>query len=204
MKRFLISILFLLNTLSVYTQSLYNFTRSDTVSLNAVSKWKDIGGMDVAGSSFGVSSNQGYPYHPSGSTFYGGVYWDSALAVGSTGYQVRFTLKQLSATDNVKNFYFVLANSTSFTSFGGYGIYIQEMAASGGDYMYFREPSSGNTIENGGAGNTYPDGITAPVQNGNHAVVSVSCTTLSRCPYQAKSTRALSAGVCPVESDSHE
>ena len=165
MKRLLIAGLILLNTLSVFAQSSYDFTRSDTVSLNAVSKWKNIGGMDVAGSSFGVSSNQGYPYHPSGSANYGGVYWDSTV---SAPYQVRIVLKQLSGTDNAKNFYLVVSDTNTFNSYGAYTITLQQMA-SAVDYMYLRRTTNlNNSIENGGVG-FYTSDISAPVQNSNHA-----------------------------------
>ena len=100
MKTKITALLILLSSLSIFAQSSYDFNRSDTTSLNAVSKWKNIRGQDVATNSFGVVSNQGYPYNALGNTYYGGVYWDSVL---SAPYQARIVLKQLPGTNNVKN-----------------------------------------------------------------------------------------------------
>jgi len=147
-------------------QNNYNFTGADATSIVGVRNWKEIGGMDVAGSSIGISSNQGYPYNPSGVGFYGGVYWDSAL---TAPYRVKFVLKQLSATYNLKNFYLVLSTTNTFATATGYHITLQQMvgATAPEDYMYLREFNSTTTIENGNSG-YYPDGITDPMIS-NHA-----------------------------------
>lgn len=151
MKSILTTILILLSTLSSFAQSSYPFTRSDTISLNAVSKWVNIPGQSDASASIGVSSNQGIPQHTLGNGQWGGIYWDSTLV---PPWEAKIVLKQLPGTRSTSgaNLYFGAFTGTSPSFATGNGWCQMFTFDTGLDYFNLRYFQQYATITNGGSG----------------------------------------------------